>query len=81
MQQEPDDQHAGDDQFFHETLVGRGDRFVDQITAVIAVTTLTPFGMEGSISLSLALTRSITVERILAEPHDDDAAHNLALAV
>ena len=35
MQEKPDDQHADDDQFLDEVLVGGGDGFADQVAPVI----------------------------------------------
>ena len=46
-----------------------------------AVTIFTPGGSPGSISFSLAFTRSITAQRVLALPHHHDARDHFALAV
>ena len=45
------------------------------------VTTFTPWGSDGSSSFSFALTRSMTVKRVLARPDHDDAGDRVASAV
>ena len=80
--QEDQDDERDDDQLFDQRVLQVVDRAQDQLGAVVGGDHLDARrAAPGSISLSLAFTRSMTSQRVLALAHDDDAGDDVARAV
>ncbi len=81
MEQKHDDDKRDDDRFFDERPPQRPDRFADQARAVVSGHELHTGRHRRLDVAQLGFHAVDHAQRILAEPHHDDAAHHLAFAV
>ena len=81
MEQEDDDDDGDDDRLFDQRVAQRANRFADQSRTIVGGDDLDARRHRRLDFLQLRFHPVNDVQRVFAEPHDDDAAHRLAFAV